>query len=1187
MLFIRLFGQPRLTLDQQTLPFNAPPKTLPLLAYLLLHRSQPLERQQVAFTFWPDDAEPAARANLRRHLHWLGRLLPDTPANNAQPWLLSSPSTIQWNPLSEFWLDVAEFERGCADSNALEEAVSLYTGDLLETSYDDWIFFERERLREMYFAALNHLIIQQRCARQYAQALAFAQQLLGRDPFREDAARQVIALRYEMGDRAGAIAEYERFATRLRQEMGVAPMPETQSLHETVLRQGRLPGALQSGVAETAEPGGLAPLGGLSSGLRPTIPLLPFVGRQSELERLQARWSRAARGVSAASGGLLLLSGEAGVGKTRLTRELALQAESQGARLLSGGETPGASIPYQSIVEAFQSALPLLASLKGETQRLAALSALLPDLRQRRELPQLPPLNPDQERLRLLDAAAGILESMAGPRPLLLILEDLHWASESSLALLEFLTRRIARLPVLIIGTYREEDTHRGHPLRLVRRRLEQEKLAEHLALRRLNEQAVSAMLEQFHLSDRSAGAPDGNLAQRLFTASEGNPLFLEMLLRSWQETGLLEETALPQRLKTAITLRLGQLSPPGRAYAEMAAVFGPLFDAEAAREAGGWDECQALDALDELLDRRLVRDLGRLNEYTFAHHLIQSTLYSEIPPPRRKRRHRRIAEVLESLYPERQDELAGALAQHYDQGGDPARAAPRYLAAARRYLEVFANDEALAALDRALHLAAEMDEQAVTLATRFELLALRETIYHRRGQRAEQWADAQAMESLARRLDAPQRICLALERQAHCLRLQDHHEQEQELVQALKAQAQAMGDMRWQAVALHAQGLCHLSLSNFQQAITCHEEALGLFQELGDPGGMLGCYCSLANIHVHLRQSEQAQTWIEKALAMGEQNPARLLQTLASAGAAALVFKDLPRCLEYSQRLLELAQRANDLNFQAAALNLIGQVSYRRFEMAEARRNLLIAKELYQRIQKFSGVVTALSNLALLETDLGHYSQALEYYRQINELNQRTGDLYQQTIALLNQSYTISLMEDYPAEAAFARQGLELARQIQNRYLEAVALGNLGEAERELDDPEAAILHLQESIQVHREQGEQSESPDTTNTLADLALAYALAGDLEKAAQTAAELEQLYPVMCEKTGDPHRLLWAAGRAWQACGQPEQARQAMATAYAFIQEKMASIPDPATRLTYSKISFNRQVIAAHERGEWP
>ncbi|MBN2549324.1 MAG: tetratricopeptide repeat protein, partial [Anaerolineales bacterium] len=876
--------------------------------------------------------------------------------------------------------------------------------------------------------------------------------------------------------------------------------------------------------------------------------------------------------------------------KTRLTHELALQAESQGARLLSGGEVPGASNPYHSIVEAFQSALPLLASLgsgehrQHESAHLAALAVLLPELRLHGALPPLTPLNPEQERLRLFDAAAGLVESLTGPRPLLLVLEDLHWASESTLALLEFISRRTSQLPVLIIGTYREEDTHRSHPLRQMRRRLEQEKLAEHMALRRLDQQAVAAMLEQFLLLEPAVRETGGDLPQRLFTASEGNPLFLEMLLRRWQETGETDETLLPQRLKAAISLRLDQLSPPGRAYAEMAAVFGPLFDSEAAREAGGWDECQAMDALDELLDRRLVRDLGRLNEYTFAHHLIQADLYSEIPAARRARRHQRVAEVLESLYPERREELSGALAQHFDLGGDPARATPHYLSAARQRMAVFANDEALAYLSRALKLAQGLDESAVSLAARYDLLELREMIYHRRGQRTEQSADLQDMDQLAHQMQDPQRICLTLERQIRCQRQQEHHEQEWELVQALRVQAQALGDRRWQAVAWRAEGLCQLSLTNFQSAITCCEEALHIFQELGDSNGILDCCCSLGGLYVQLHQSEQAQLWIEKALAVGDQDPTRLTQTLIMAGANALITRDLERCLAYNQRALELALRSNDLNYQAAALNMIGQVYYHRFQMEDARRDLLQARELYQRIQKFGGMVTAMSNLALLETDLGHYAEALEYYRQITVLNQRSGDLYQQAIALLNQAYTVTLMEDYRAEVAFSRQGLEAARQIKNRFLEAIALGNLGEAERELGDPQDAILYLQEAIEIHNELG---QSTNSTNMLADLALAYVKAGDLDQAVKTAIEVEQAYQRTHGNIEDPQRLLWAAWRVWQACGQAERARQAIATAYAVIQEKLASIPHPTTRQTYAHISYNRQIIAAHERGEWP
>jgi DNA-binding SARP family transcriptional activator len=651
MLFIHLFGQPRLQHNSQPLKLNAPPKTLPLMAYLLLHRTQALERQQIAFTLWPDDPEPTARANLRRHLHWLSRILPSP--HPSQPWLLTSPSSLQWNAASEFWLDVAEFEKLSACPDTLDSAVTLYPADLYDTLYDDWIFHERYRLQTIYLSALTRLIVQRRAEGRYSEAGGYARQLLTRDPFREDAVRQLIALQYEAGDRAGALAEYKRFAGHLRQEMGVAPMPETQALYELVLRHGRLPGS--------------QPVEALTETFSQPTALLPFVGRDSDMARLTAHWQRAAHG----RGGLLLVSGEAGVGKTRLVRELALLAESQGARVLYGGSAQHKSISYQAVVEALQTAVPLLASLEDEPVRLAVLASLLPDLRTRRALPTLPPIKPDQERVRLFDAVAGCLQRLSEPRPLLLILEDLHWAGESTLALVEFMARRLAQQPILIVGTYREEEAPRTHPLQVMRRRLQAEKLVALQPLRRLGITAVAALLAQLP-------TPAPELAESLHTASEGNSLFLNLLLRQWQETGqtAIATTPLPASIHAVIERRLATLSPAARAYADVAAIFGPHFDPDAVREVGSWGECQALDALDELLDRQLTCDAAHGRDYHFAHHLIQSTLYVGIPAAKRKMRHRRTAEVLESLYPEQAQELAATLAYHYDSGGD---AGPRY----------------------------------------------------------------------------------------------------------------------------------------------------------------------------------------------------------------------------------------------------------------------------------------------------------------------------------------------------------------------------------------------------------------------------------------------------------------------------------------------------------------------------
>ncbi len=330
------------------------------------------------------------------------------------------------------------------------------------------------------------------------------------------------------------------------------------------------------------------------------------------------------------------IGGEAGIGKSRLAHELTLIAEGQGGRVLRGQTSPEETQPYQALIQACRAALPMVLTLDLEPVRLAAIAALLPELHQRRALPALAALDLERERLRLFDALAACFEKLARPRPVLLLLEDVHWAGEATLSLIEFLVRRAAAAPVLIVATYREEETPRGHPLRHLRRRLQKDTLADHVALTGLSTDAIADWLAVV-----TPPAVDvcqlPQLAARLWAASEGNPLFVSLLMQPWFDSDVnwidqIErdpKRTLPESLRNIVASRLAQLSPTARAVAEIAAVAGPIFSTELVREAGGWSEAHVLDALNELLDRRLVHDAGgqRQFDYAFAHAVIQQTL--------------------------------------------------------------------------------------------------------------------------------------------------------------------------------------------------------------------------------------------------------------------------------------------------------------------------------------------------------------------------------------------------------------------------------------------------------------------------------------------------------------------------------------------------------------------------------
>jgi DNA-binding SARP family transcriptional activator len=205
MLTLCLLGQLSVQLDGASINVCRRPKSASLLGYLLLHQGQPIPRDRLAFDLWPDVPEPEARANLRRHLYHLRRALPDPSAD--MPWALIKGRTLQWNPSAECWVDVVEFERLVQADETLEGAISLYRGDLLPDAYDDWLFYERDRLQTLYLSALSRLVLYCRSQRNDASALAYAQELLRWDPFREDALRQLMLLYYETGNRASALAE--------------------------------------------------------------------------------------------------------------------------------------------------------------------------------------------------------------------------------------------------------------------------------------------------------------------------------------------------------------------------------------------------------------------------------------------------------------------------------------------------------------------------------------------------------------------------------------------------------------------------------------------------------------------------------------------------------------------------------------------------------------------------------------------------------------------------------------------------------------------------------------------------------------------------------------------------------------------------------------------------------------------
>lgn len=1165
MLRICLLGKPHFELDGEPFEFSARPKVLPLLAYLLLHRNGSLQRDSAANALWPDSSEPEARTNLRRHLHYLQQALPAAPAD--RPWLFVTAAALRWNQACEYQLDIEQFEQSLR-AGRLADAAALYRGDLLEGVDDESLEFERERYRAEYIGCLGSLIGEQRARRDFAGAIASARALLARDPWREDVLRQLMVARFESGDRAGALADYERFAAGLRADLDVEPMPETAAAYAAIVDDIAPAGAVAA--VEATEPHARG---------HARDALLPFVGRETELAILRERWNRAANG----AGGLVLIGGEAGIGKTRLTNELAAVCINEGGQMFGGATTFPESTPYQSLVAAMHSAARMAGSVDVQPIWLAALAPLLPELRTIvPSLPELPAVDPARERTRLFEACAAFVESIGSRRPVCMIVEDVHWAGAGTIASLEYLARRLRRGRVLLIATYREEEIARNQPLRELRRALEQDGAAEHLALQRLPYEAIVALLER---NTDLEGPRARDVAQRLYQQSEGSPFFLSEIVYELTDRGALSvehgrwrigdvQERMPTAVIRALEQRVARLSDRARTVAETAAVIGRGFGVELVKETTGWPEGAVLDALDELIDRRLVAEHGGRTrfDYAFNHHLIQSAVYAGIDDAMRARRHRRVAQVMEQLYPDAADELAGELALHWDRGREPERAAARYVQAAKRAAALYANDETQQHIARALELTTRQE-------LRFEALLLGEQTAGLQGDRAAQLRFLEMLQEVAEQLGDDDKICDVVSRRAALASVTSDREGEGELIEELKQRAARLGDTRWQAAALEAEARMLRSTADYDGARSAFERLMQLTQATGDQRAHWAAHLARADTFIYQSRLPEARAALDdlRASLDPQADQSALIRTLMAFARAALVQQDYAAMSEFAAAALEASTAIGDREGEALSLHTMANGMVYVFRVAQAREMYERAAQIYEQIGHRVGTASVLVDMGLFNTEIGLLDRGLELIARADEVATAIGFQWVSCVIEINRGYCLRLAGEYARSKTSAALALERARKLGSLQLEAAALGTLGVAERELGEFAAAIEHLKLGVELRRPSG---ATPRLGDNLCGLALAYLGAGELTRARAAADEMLELYVANPKLAPQPSEWLWSAVEVYRALSETEEAERLLRQAASVMQARADAVDDDVTRAAFLALPFNRAVAAA-------
>jgi len=655
----------------QQLPKPPTLKSQSLLAYLILHRHRPQPRDRLAELFWGARPERKARRSLSTALWHIRRCLPE------EGLILSDADTAQFDPQRDPWVDVDEFESLVSrhDVASLRSALALYRGDFLDGFYDEWVLNERYRLESLVTAVLARLMTSQEARGDHESALAIGLRLLEQDRLREDAHRLTMRTYCRLGQRNAALEQYRRCREIVQEELGAEPMVETTELYQQILdgrfAAGRVPEAVP--VEVLVEP----PAPAIGRSPLDAVAVSKLVGREEELAFLDQCWQAA----EAEEGGLVVISAEAGVGKTRLVEEFANRLRWQGIRTLWGRcyEFERA-LPYQPVAEALRSVLPAVTTdeLAGfPAWTLGEVAHLVPEVLEKRVL--------SPEPSRRVEGPTGLEVTPETPsdQERARLLEDLHWASESTLQLLHYLARHLAGHQVLMVGTFRPEAIGLEHPLLDLRRRLTREGLAEPLRLSRLSRVAVEAMVVEMS----GAGQAVVPLARRLHQETEGNPFFVMEIVKALFETGVLcleagvwqgdfaqiseGQLPLPATLSDAIQARVRRLNEESQEALRLAAVLGREFDFDLLNSVCARGEENVLEALDDLLRHRLIEEgtgaVGR--DYAFTHHKIQEVIYSAMPRRHRQHIHARAGMAMESVYGTEVEELAGELAFHFQEG--------------------------------------------------------------------------------------------------------------------------------------------------------------------------------------------------------------------------------------------------------------------------------------------------------------------------------------------------------------------------------------------------------------------------------------------------------------------------------------------------------------------------------------
>lgn len=910
---IYLLGAPLIELDGKSADFDTR-KAIALLAYLVI-TGEHHTRDFLATLLWPELDQSRARAALRRTLSALKSAVGDEP-------LEIERDVVGFNRSADVWLDVDVFlnylevaqshghssEEVCSRClEPLRAAAELYRDDFLSgftlrdsPNFDDWQFFQTDEFRRKFAFTLEKLVLGYAAQEEFETAIEYAHRWLALDQLQEIAHRQLMQLYVQSGRRNLALRQYRECVRILSQELGVSPLEETVQLYEAI-RDNRLPAEREPTRRKVVEVS--RPSVSVSEERSPSVDIHLLVGRTEEWDRLIQIYDSLD-----ASGHFIVISGEAGIGKTRLAEELLAHARPQGAIIVKSrcyeGET---DLSYEPIVEGLRAALNQSTGINKledlSPHWLAEIARLLPELFDLfPNLPHAKSIEGPGAQTRFFEAIAQFLLALcAGPAPGILFIDDLHWADAASLDFLSYLVRRIRRHPLLILSTWRSEELTTGHRLDRLLGETQRAGTATQISLSRLTSADVREWIETISQPELPS-----DLSERLFQETEGLPFFVVEYLTAFLKSSPKDEIShwdLPGGVRDLLHSRLQGVSETGWQILTTAAVMGRSFDFDTLRSVSGRSEEEAIAALEDLIDQGLVQEVkergdGQEIYYDFNHEKLRTLVYEQVSLARRRLLHRRVAEHVlnRSRVAPDPGQLAGQIAHHFRMAGDDEQAAEYYRLAGEQARQLYAHEDALKGYQTALALGHPQVSRLNTVIGDLQTLlgdypaalssyetaastaqaAMLPEIEHKLGNvhhRLGEWGPAEshfksALASLGQK-DNLQLQAMIYADWSLAAHNRGHQEQAQELAGQALSLAEAVEDFSALAQVHNLLGILARGQDDLDRAQDHLQKSLELSEAMANPWMRVAALNNLALVHSQKDESSNAISQLKKALSL------------------------------------------------------------------------------------------------------------------------------------------------------------------------------------------------------------------------------------------------------------------------------------------------------------------------------